>query len=325
MGKTSTRRYSVRNAKTKNRNIMTMDTDRILDRRRLKRSLTFWRIVGVLAIVATGVTATARLDVLPSTPHVARLVIDGLIIDDMDRNDMLADLAEDDAVKALVVYIDSPGGTFVGGENLYRGLRRVAEKLPVVAVMGNTGTSAAYMTAIGTERIFVREGTITGSIGVLLQTADVTGLLEKLGVNPVTIKSDPLKAQPSPVEPFSPAARQMIEGVIADLHAIFVGLVSERRAMTYSDTRRLADGRIFTGRQALDAGLIDAIGDERDARLWLAENKDVDLDLPMTDVTSRNEIEEWQDAFATVFGKVLFSERLRLDGILALWHPQLHL
>lgn len=325
MGKTSMRRYSVRNIETKTSSIMTMDTDRILDRRRLKRSLMFWRVVGVLAIVAVGVTATARLDALPSTPHVARLVVDGLIIDNIDRNDMLAELAEDEATKALVVYIDSPGGTFVGGENLYRGLRRVAEKMPVVAVMGNTGTSAAYMTAVGTKRIFAREGTITGSIGVILQTADVSGLLEKLGIKPETVKSAPLKAQPNPVEPFSPAARLVIEDVIADLHDIFVGLVSDRRAMTRGEARQLADGRIFTGRQALDAGLIDAIGDEQDARLWLAENEDIGIDLPITDVTPGGEIEEWQDAFAAIFGKVLFSERLRLDGVLALWHPQLHL
>lgn len=304
---------------------MTMDTDRILDRRRLKRSLTFWRIVGILAIVAVGAVATARLNVLPSTPHVARLVVDGLIVDDFDRNEMLATLVDDDAVRALVVRIDSPGGTFVGGENLYRGLRRVAESMPVVAVIGNTGTSAAYMAAIATERIFVREGTITGSIGVLLQTADVTGLLDKLGVKPETVKSDPLKAQPSPVEPFSSAARQMIEGVIADLHGIFVTMVSERRNMLPDEARQLADGRIFTGRQALDVGLIDAIGDERDALKWLAENADIDPELPIIDVTPRNDLDEWQDTFATMFGKVLFSERLRLDGILALWHPQLHL
>ncbi len=325
MGKTLMRRYSVWDIGTTNWHIMTMDTDRILDRRRLKRSLTFWRVVGVLAIVAIGVITTARLDVLPSKPHVARLVVDGLIVDDLERNDVLADLVDDDAVRALVVNIDSPGGTFVGGENLYRGLRRVAENMPVVAIMGNTGTSAAYMTAIATERIFVREGTITGSIGVILQTADVTGLLEKLGVKPETVKSDPLKAQPSPVEPFSPAARQMIEGVIADLHDIFVGMVSERRDMAPEEARRLADGRIFTGRQALDVGLIDAIGDERDALEWLVENANIDPDLPITDVTPRDEVDEWQDMFATMFGKVLFSERLRLDGILALWHPQLHL
>lgn len=181
------------------------------------------------------------------------------------------------------------------------------------------------MTAIGTQRIFVREGTITGSIGVIMQTADVTGLLDKLGVKPETVKSDPLKAQPNPAEPFSDEARAMVQGVIGDLHDIFVGLVAERRSMTLEDTRKLADGQIFTGRQALNAGLVDAIGGERDARQWLAEQAGVDLDLPLNDVTPRDEIEEWHEVFSSMFGKVLFSERLRLDGILALWHPQLTL
>jgi len=304
---------------------MTMDADRILDRRRLKRSLTVWRIIGILAVMAAGVIATARLDVLPSRPHVARLSVEGLILDDPARNDLLADLAEDDAVKALIVAIDSPGGTFVGGENLFHGLRRVAARIPVVAVMGNTGTSAAYMTALGAEHIFAREGTITGSIGVIMQTADVSGLLEKLGVKPETVKSDPMKAQPNPMEPFSPEARQMIEGVIADLHSIFVSMVSERRAMTEDKTRRLSDGRIFSGRQAVDVGLIDAIGDQRDARLWLEENREIESGLPVVDVWPGEDIEDWRDMFATMFGKALFSERLRLDGILALWHPDLHL
>lgn len=305
---------------------MTMDTDRIIDRRRLKRSLTFWRIFGVVAVVAAGVALTARFDaVLPDKPYVARLVVDGVIIDDADRNAALADIMDDDAAKALIVQIDSPGGTFVGGENLYRGIRRVAERKPVVAVIGNTGTSAAYMTAIGAERIFVREGTITGSIGVILQTADITGLLDKLGIKPETVKSDPLKAQPSPVEPFSTEARTMIEGVITDLHEIFVGLVSERRAMEPDTARKLADGQIFTGRQALAAGLVDAIGDERDARQWLADTAEVDIELPVADISPDDGIDEWHDMFSSMFGKALFSERLRLDGILALWHPHLTL
>lgn len=305
---------------------MSMDADRIIDRRRLKRSLVFWRVLGVLAVVAAGVAVSARFDgVLPDKPYVARLAVEGIILDDSDRNAVLADLVEDASAEALILQIDSPGGTFVGGENLYQGIRRVAEEKPVVAVIGNTGTSAAYMTAIGSERIFVREGTITGSIGVIMQTADVTGLLDKLGIKPETVKSDPMKAQPNPVEPFSADARAMIGGVIKDLHDIFVGLVSERRSLEWEEARKYADGQIFTGRQALAAGLVDAIGDEQDAREWLAAHAEVGLELPVLDVTPRDEVGEWRKVFSSVFGKVLFSERLRLDGILALWHPQLTL
>lgn len=305
--------------------MMSMDADRIMDRRRLKRSLTFWRIIGVLAIVTIGIVAAARFDALPSKPYVARLSIDGLILDDPDRNDRLADFVKDDAARALIVAINSPGGTFVGGENLFHGLRRIAETKPVVAVMGNTGTSAAYMAALGADRIYAREGTLTGSIGVILQTADLSGLLENLGVKPETVKSDPLKAQPNPMEPFSPEARRMIEGVVDDLHDIFVAMVSDRRAMEKDRTRRLADGRVFSGRQALEAGLIDAIGGEREARQWLSENAEVGFELPVKDMAPDDRLEDWQSLFATMLGKVLFSERLRLDGVLALWHPDLNL
>jgi len=149
--------------------------------------------------------------------------------------------------------------------------------------------------------------------------------MEKLGVKPETVKSDPLKAQPNPMEPFSPDARLMIEGVIEDMHDIFVGLVTDRRSLDREEARKLADGRVFTGRQALQVGLIDAIGDERDARQWLVESAGIDAGLPISDVTPHSGIEEWRDAFTAIFGKVLFSERLRLDGILALWHPHLNL
>ncbi len=304
---------------------MSAETDRIIDRRRLKRSLTLWRVLAIVAIVATGLVALARFDMLPDKPHVAVLNIDGLILDDTQRNDVLRGVAEDENAKALVLRIDSPGGTFVGGETLYNAIRDVAAEKPVVALIGNTGTSAAYMAAIASNRILVHEGSITGSIGVLMQSADVTGLMDMLGITPQIVKSDEMKAQPNPMEPFSPQARDMIAGVIGDLHDIFVSMVSERRSMGAERSRVLSDGRVFTGRQALAAGLVDGVGDERDARDWLAEAHDVGLDLPRIDVTPHDKVASWQDVLTGSIGKTLVPERLSLDGVLALWHPQLNL
>ncbi|HEX9702626.1 MAG TPA: S49 family peptidase, partial [Rhodospirillales bacterium] len=200
---------------------MSLDPDYVVERRRLKRRLTFWRVLGIVAIVAAGVAVAGRFDLIKRQNHVARIAIDGIILDDRDREEALKDVANDRRAKALLVKIDSPGGTYVGGEALYQALRRVAKKKPVVALMGTTATSAGYMTALASDHIVARASSLTGSIGVIMQTADVTGLLDKLGIKPETIKSGPLKAQPNPMEPFTPDARKATEAVIKDFFDMF--------------------------------------------------------------------------------------------------------
>ncbi len=304
---------------------MSSDTDRLLDRRTLKRSLIFWRVVGVVAIVAVLGVSVFNHDVLPEDPYVAMLDVNGVIFTDDERDDLLEDMITDDKVKALIVRIDSPGGTFVGGEALYLSIRELAATKPVVAVIGNVGTSAAYMAAIGTQRIFASTGSITASIGVIMQSANVSGLLEKLGVEPLVVKSGDLKAQPNPMEPFTPAAQVMVQGVIADLHDIFVAMVAERRNLSPEDALLLSDGRIMTGRQAITASLVDEIGGKNEARNWLTQSAGIDAELALINVTPIDEVDRWSHAFSIFMGKTLFSERLSLDGALSLWHPQLNL
>ncbi len=301
---------------------MAPGTDYLIDRRRLKRRLTAWQIAAVVAVVAAVLIAYGRFDRVVARAHVARLSVTGVIADDSDRDRALEALGEDSSVKALIVRIDSPGGTVVGGEALYRRLFELGKTIPVVAVMGEVATSAAYMTALGGERIFAREGTLTGSIGVIMQTADVTGLLDKLGIKPESIKSAPLKAQPNPFETFTPAARAAIEAVIADVYEMFVSMVEERRAMSHDVVIGLADGRIFTGRQALASGLIDAIGGESEARRWLEKNKGVATSMAVRDVEPEDtaaQVSRWLGSA----GKALFPERLNLDGLVSVWHPAL--
>ena len=300
---------------------MSLDADYIVDRRRLKRRLLFWRLFAVLSLTAVAVVTALRFEKPEFGDYVARLTVSGIIVEDVDRDEALKALADDTDVRALIVRINSPGGTVVGGENLYRSLRAVAAKKRVVAVMGTTATSAAYMTAIAADHIVAREGSVTGSIGVLMQTANITGLLAKLGIEPDTIKSGPLKAQPNPFEPTSPAARKAVQDVVMDMHAMFVDLVAERREMARPAALQLADGRIYSGRQALAAGLIDTLGGEEQARKWLADSDEVSSDLPVHDVEIHREDGHWRNLFNGVIGKTLFSERLRLDGLISLWHP----
>jgi protease-4 len=301
---------------------MSLDTDAIIDRRKLKRRLSIWRLVAIAAIAAAILAFIASEEGLLPRDHIARIDIDGIIVEDAARGRALARVAANDHTRALIVAINSPGGTVVGGETLYRQLRDVAKQKPVVAVMGTLATSGGYMTALGADRIFARSGTITGSIGVILQSTDVTGLLKKLGIAPEAIKSSPLKAVPNPFEPLTEEGRTATRAVVMDMYQQFVEMVANRRQMTPAGARRLADGRIFTGRQALENRLIDAIGGEDEARAWLQSAHKIDKSLPVHSVRSRERPEDMLGLLGRIVGKTLFSERLTLDGLVSVWHPE---
>lgn len=301
---------------------MSLDVDTLLDRRRLKRQVGWWRLIAIVAATAFAVAAVARLAGWPEADHIARITVSGLILEDQDLAESLREIAQDDAAKALMVQIDSPGGTVVGGEVLYRDLRAVAERKPVVAVMGTLATSAGYMAALGADYILAHEGTITGSIGVILQATEITGLLDKLGITTEAIKSRPLKAVPSPLEPLTDEGRQATRRVVLDIHEMFVDLVALRRDLPRATALELADGRIYTGRQALKAKLVDGLGGERDARAWLAETHGI-KDLVVRDRDPRPEFGIWPAIRSSLSGKTLFSETLTLDGLISLWHPDL--
>jgi len=303
---------------------MSLDADALIDRRRLKRRLALWRTLAVLALVTVVVVGFDRFAGFPGAAekrHVARFTLSGLITDDRERNEALAKVAANSNVAALILYIDSPGGTVVGGETVYHSLRGVAEKKPVVAVMGTLATSGGYMAALAADYIFAREGSITGSIGVMLQTTDITGLLDKLGISAEAIKSGELKAVPSPFEPLSERGRKVTQEVVMDMYDMFVDLVAERRKLPRAEALVLADGRIYTGRQAVANKLIDQIGGENEAREWLEKQRDIPKSLPLRDVKVEREGDKWFDIIRRLIGITLFSERLTLDGLVSVWHP----
>ena len=300
------------------------DTDAFLERRRLRRQVTWWRVLA--AVVAIGLIAAVayRSGQTRLGPYVARLNIDGMILDDPARDRALRRLRDDTDVAAVIVRIDSPGGTFAGSEALFRNLRAVAERRPVVAVMAETAASGGYMTALAADYVIAREGTITGSIGVLMQVPNVTGLLERIGIRIDVIKSDPLKAVPNPFEPLTPEAREVAAGVIRDMYESFLTMVVDRRHIARERARVIADGRIYTGRQARELGLIDALGGEEEARTWLASRgvatglrvRRVEIDRDEGFLSSMV-----SSAVRAVIGKTYLIERLTLDGPVALWHP----
>ncbi|MFC7477202.1 signal peptide peptidase SppA [Dankookia sp. GCM10030260] len=301
---------------------MALETDLLIDRRRLKRRLSLWRAACVLLLLG-GVLAfgATRIEAGFGGGQVVRLAVEGLISDDRELAEAIDKLAKDVRAKALIVSIDSPGGSVGGGEMLHAALLRLREAKPVVAVMRGTAASAGYMTAVAAERIWARESTVTGSIGVLLQTFDGSDLLGRIGIRTDSIISGPLKDQPSPFHPLSPEGRAALQRVIGDMYDQFVGMVVAGRKLPEEKVRALADGRIFTGRQALAVGLVDAIGGEPEARAWLAAEKQVAADLPVRDLETRGTAEKLFDATWNGAMKTLVSEWLGVDGIRALWQP----
>ena len=289
----------------------------------MKRRLFFWRSFAVLAVLAAVLVALRGEHIGFGRSHLARLTVSGIIADNRKLDAAVTKLADDGSVKGLIVSIDSPGGSVAGGEGLHDAIARVAAKKPVVAVMRGTAASAGYMIAVPAARIFAREATLTGSIGVLLETGEVSGLLKTLGVNAEAITSGPLKDQPSFTKPLSPEGRDVLQGLVMDMYNQFVDMVASGRHMDVARVRELADGRAYTGRQALKLGLVDAIGGEHDARLWLAQNKGVSAELPVEDVTTSSLTSQ---ALSLSLGwmfdelwKSLLSQGVILDGPRLVW------
>jgi len=302
---------------------MSLETDLLLDRRRLKRRLVVWRVVSVIAVVAAVLAGLRGAGWTPSGAHLARVSVDGLITEDRKLTEAIDALADDRQVKALILSIDSPGGSVAGGENLHDAIARVATRKPVVAVMGGLAASAGYMIAVPANRIFAREATLTGSIGVLLETGEVSGLLGKLGINAEVIRSGPLKDEPSLVRPLSAEGKEVLQGLVNDMYDQFVGIVATGRHMDAARIRALADGRPYSGRQALALGLIDAIGGEREAKDWLTSEKGVAAGLPVEDVSTtgfaRHALSGQLGLMFQDVWKTLISQSVSLDGGLAVW------
>lgn len=319
---------------------MSLAADAIIDRRRLRRSLTLWRVLAVLAVIAALATAGYVLtrdgsNMGTGVPHIARVTLSGFISGDRPTLRMLDDIAKSKSASAVIVTIDSPGGTAPGAEAVHDALRRVASGKPVVAVVDNMAASGGYIAAIAAERIYARQTSFVGSIGVIIQMPNVSKLLDNVGVKVEEIKSTPLKAAPSPFTPTTDDARKAMEGLIADSYAWFRNLVRERRDYDAPGLERVADGRVFTGRQALENRLIDALGSERDAIDWLVANRDVAKDLPVRDWRPRrdNALRFWsvsaalarwlglEPVAAALDRTAMAAEMAAAHGVLAVWWP----
>ena len=322
---------------------MSLDADHIVDRRRMRRKLTFWRVltvfIAIAGVVAIAYSLAPRAASFTGADFIARIKIQGLIRGDQQRVEALDRLARSRTAKAVIVHIDSPGGTTAGAEQLYDALTRLKGKKPIVAVVNGLAASGGYIAAMAADHIVAQETSLVGSIGVLFQYPNFTDLLKTVGISVEAIRSSPLKAAPSGFEPTSPEARAAIEAVVLDTYKWFRNLVQTRRSLDQALLERVSDGRVFTGRQGVELKLIDALGEEKTAVDWLVKEKNIKAGTPVRDFNLEprfGDLPFLHVAAVTVlesiglrslaqrvetWGALRAMERLNLDGLLALWHP----
>lgn len=322
---------------------MSLDADAVVERRRLKRRVTVWRVIAVLAIAVVAAILFGRErggavgDMLGLGGHIARVNITGFISDSKKQQELLQKVGKSSTAKAVIVRINSPGGSTAGGEALYTELSSLSEKKPVVAVFATTATSAAYMAALAADHIVARANSITGSVGVIVQWAEISELLKSVGVDFEQIKSGDLKAVPSPFEPATEEQKRATREVLEDSFQWFVNKVNERRDLTPSALSDVRTGRIYTGAQAQALGLVDEIGGEREARKWLSEEHNIPESTRVVDWQPESgDSFSWLDlALATVsraIGLDVISsmhhshggglQSIKLDGLVSIWQPE---
>jgi protease-4 len=270
---------------------MNISPDYLIERKNSKSQLRNWKyLVIFLVMIITSLIGVKKshfiaIDKVTSNDHIASVLIEDIILEDAKRDHRLEKIIDNESIKALIVNVNSPGGTVVGSEKIYNILRKISAKKPVVAVMGTLAASGGYLISLGADYIIAHNGTITGSIGVIFETTEITELAEKLGIKFNNFKSGELKAAPNPTEKVTDAVRAAMMSNIQDTYEYFVELVAMRRGLSIEEATKLADGRIYSGRQALRLKLVDAIGDQDDAVKWLQDVKKIDTKLTVNEIT----------------------------------------
>ncbi|MBS1064913.1 signal peptide peptidase SppA [Gluconobacter kondonii] len=290
------------------------------------RQLVFWRVGALVAFCSAlvismmGHSGSVGSN-FTNRPHIVRLTITGVVqnnVSQIVRALKQAQSAPD--VTGLLLVVDSPGGGVTGGERLHDAIKRFAAVKPVSVSMGDMGASAAYMLSVPAQHIVALPSTLTGSIGVIFQRPDVSVGLGRLGIGVDAITSGAMKDQTDPTSALTPEGRQMLQGIVNDLFAQFVSMVADGRHLTEEKVRSMADGRAYTGRQAIALGLVDELGDEDAARLWLRKRLNIGTlsypVLPLMPERSRRWY-EWPGKKALLTGLLggSFSSALDREGL----------
>jgi protease-4 len=270
----------------------------------------------LLWILAIGLGLTFLVNVvfpdldISGEDRIALIRVEGVILDAQITIGDLKRFGDNPSVKAIVLRIDSPGGGVVPSQEIYDAVKRVRNKSnkAVVASMGTVAASGGYYIAAATDRIMANPGSLTGSIGVIMEMANVEGLLKKIGVEGVVVKSGRYKDVGSPLRKMSDEERQLLQAVMDDVHQQFIQAVAEGRSMEVAEVQSLADGRIFTGRQAKAVKLVDELGDLDDAIRLAADLAGIEGEPKVIEPRRRFSIRDFLES--------------RLAGVLPKWDLQ---
>jgi protease-4 len=279
----------------------------------------FWVLAGGLGLMILLNVLFPDLD-LSTGDRIALIRVEGVIIDSQVTVGELKRFSENPSVKAIVLRIDSPGGGVVPSQEIYDAVRQVRSKTSktVIASMGNVAASGGYYIAAATDRIVANPGTLTGSIGVIMETANVEGLLQKIGVEGVVIKSGKFKDVGSPLRKMSEEERGLMQAVMDDVHKQFIEAVAEGRAMELAEAQALADGRIFTGRQAKEAKLVDELGNLDDAIQLAADTVGIEGEPKIVEPRRRFSVRELLESqFTGLFPKLDFHPGVSMKYLMA--------
>lgn len=297
---------------------MIISPDYLVERKNNRQSIKKLKMLVIVLACAIMILLSIHSiskDFLSNTDYIASIIIDETIGDDYERDERILALKDDKRIKALILNINSPGGNAAASEAIYNALLSIKNAgKPIVCIMHSYAASGGYMIALPADYILAQNTTITGSIGVLSISPDVTNLAEKVGVAFNVLKSSEFKATPNPFEKLTADGYTAAMGGLMDVYDYFVQIVVENRHMPREAVLQLADGRVYTGRQAKSLGLVDAIGSTEEAKLWLQANKDIDSNLKIVEVSlkpDQNFIEGILDKLAhkTMMGiKTLFTQ-----------------
>ncbi len=280
-------------------------------------------LAGVVFIFFGGITYfivklthRAGTDIFISRPGIGVIELKGVISRSEQTIADLVKFKNNDNVKAIVVRIDSPGGAVGASQEIFREIKRVGKVKPVVASMGSVAASGGYYCALGAEKIVASRGTLTGSMGVIMKFANLEEIFNKIGYKNETIKSGKFKDMGSPGRSLTPEEHLMLQALLDNVHSQFIRDIAESRNLAEKDIRKIADGRIFSGDQAHELGLVDQMGNFTDAVLLAAELGGLKVTDPYLIYPEKNEFNMLR-FISGKRGEALFNSLVRSEPVLA--------
>jgi protease-4 len=270
----------------------------------------------ILALVVISLILTYIQKNNPLKSKVALVRIEGPILDSKNAVDEIKEYAKDSAIKAIILRIDSPGGAVAPSQEIYSEVKKAAAKKKVVVSMGSIAASGGYYIASPATKIIANPGTLTGSIGVIMEIPNIEGLMNKIGIKTEVIKSGKNKDIGSMFRTMKKEERELLQGLMDNVHEQFIRAVAEGRKKKIEDIRKIADGRVFTGEQALSYGLVDELGTLEDATRVAAKLAGITEEpevvskkdtISIFDVLRNKFPKELTDVFPTVKIKYLYT------------------